>query len=204
MCQSDQINELAKALNAAQSQIMVATKDAKNPFFKSTYATLNSVWDAVKDAVLANGLTIIQPIACNDGHPVVKTTIMHTSGQYITSECPIVCAKQNDPQALGSAITYARRYSLASMLGVMTDDDDDAEKAMNRPRPSTSQPSKSLKDRAASCIKWLATKQSISEVSNDYKNINALLQALSTAGMTTECTTILEMLDNKLIKMENA
>lgn len=201
MCQSEHINELAKALNAAQSQIMVATKDAKNPFFKSTYATLNSVWEAVKDAVLANGLTIIQPIACGDGHPVVKTTIMHTSGQYITSECPIVCAKQNDPQALGSAITYARRYSLASMLGVMTDDDD-AEQAMNRSRPSPSQPSKSLKDRAAACIKWLATKQSISEISDDYKNINTLLHALSTAGMTTECSTILEMLDNKLIKME--
>ncbi len=142
MCQSEQINELAAALNKAQAQMMGATKDAKNPFFKSKYATLNSVWEAVKDAVLANGLTVLQPIYLNQNQPVVKTTIMHTSGQFITSECPIVCAKANDPQALGSAITYARRYSLASMLGVMTDEDDDAERAMNRPKS----PSQAYKD----------------------------------------------------------
>lgn len=142
MCQSEQINEIAAALNKAQAQMMGATKDAKNPFFKSKYATLNSVWEAVKDAVLANGLTVLQPITMNGTQPVVKTTVMHTSGQFITSECPVVCAKQNDPQALGSAITYARRYSLASMLGVMTDEDDDAERAMNR----TKSPSQAYKD----------------------------------------------------------
>ena len=133
MCQSSEINELAVALNKVQSQMMNAGKDAKNLFFKSKYATLNSVWEAIKDALLANDLTALQPISNADGRPVVKTIVMHKSGQFITSECPIVCAKQNDPQAMGSAITYARRYSLASMFGVMTDEDDDAEKAMNRP-----------------------------------------------------------------------
>ena len=137
--QSENINEIASALNKAQAQMMGAAKDAKNPFFKSKYATLNSVWEAVKDAVLTNGLTVLQPIHYANGQAVVTTTILHTSGQYITSECPVVCAKQNDPQAFGSAITYARRYSLASMLGVTTDEDDDAERAMNRVKPAPAQ-----------------------------------------------------------------
>jgi hypothetical protein len=128
--QSEDIKELAAALNKAQSEMMCASKDAKNPFFKSTYATLNSVWEAVKDALLNNGLTALQPIKHDNGSPIVQTIIMHVSGQYITGECPIICAKEKDPQALGSAITYARRYSLAAMLGVVTDEDDDAEKNM--------------------------------------------------------------------------
>lgn len=131
---SENINELAVALNKAQSDFMVAKKDAKNPFFKSKYATLNSVYEAVAPALLSNGFTIIQPIVDNN----VETTLVHASGQFITSSCPIVCAKQNDPQAMGSAITYARRYSLASLLGVMTDEDDDGEKAMARPAPKQS------------------------------------------------------------------
>jgi hypothetical protein len=134
MKNSEQINELAVALNKAQADFMVAKKDAKNPFFKSKYATLNAVYEAVAEALLKNGLSVIQPIVGD----AVETTLVHTSGQFITSACPIVCAKQNDPQAMGSAITYARRYSLASLLGVMTDDDDDGEKAMARPAPKQS------------------------------------------------------------------
>ena len=134
MKNSEQINELAVALNKAQADFMVAKKDAKNPFFKSKYATLNAVYEAVAEALLKNGLSVIQPIVGD----AVETTLIHTSGQFITSSCPIVCAKQNDPQAMGSAITYARRYSLASLLGVMTDEDDDGEKAMARPAPKQS------------------------------------------------------------------
>ena len=134
MKNSEQINELAVALNKAQADFMVAKKDAKNPFFKSKYATLNAVYEAVAEALLKNGLSVIQPIVGD----AVETTLVHTSGQFITSSCPIVCAKQNDPQAMGSAITYARRYSLASLLGVMTDEDDDGEKAMSRPAPKQS------------------------------------------------------------------
>lgn len=133
MNKSETIELLAQALLKAQTEFMTASKDAKNQFFKSKYATLNSVWEAVATALHNNGLVCIQPIVNN----MVATTIIHTSGQFITSECPIVCAKQNDPQALGSAITYSRRYALASMLGVMTDDDDDAESAMVRKQPQS-------------------------------------------------------------------
>lgn len=135
MEKSETIELLAQSLLKAQTEFMTATKDAKNPFFKSKYATLNSVWEAVANALHNNGLICLQPIVDNKVH----TVIIHTSGQYITSECPIVCAKQNDPQALGSAITYSRRYALASMLGVMTDEDDDAESAMARPQTKPQQ-----------------------------------------------------------------
>lgn len=135
MEKSETIELLAQSLLKAQTEFMTATKDAKNPFFKSKYATLNSVWEAVANALHNNGLICLQPIVDNKVH----TVIIHTSGQYIISECPIVCAKQNDPQALGSAITYSRRYALASMLGVMTDEDDDAESAMARPQTKPQQ-----------------------------------------------------------------
>ena len=192
---SEKINELAVALNKAQSDFMVAKKDAKNPFFKSKYATLNSVYEAVAPALLANGFTIIQPIVDNN----VETTLVHASGQFITSSCPIVCAKQNDPQAMGSAITYARRYSLASLLGVMTDEDDDGEKAMGRtdkkPMPkkedsapvkqSTSEKPKepTLKERFENCVKFLSA-----QADNSMDLDNAKTQAIATrvSGILTE------------------
>ncbi len=177
MCKSNEINELAIALNTVQSQIMIASKDAKNGFFKSKYATLNSVWEAVKDAVLNNGLTVLQPISYIDNRPVVQTMIIHKSGQFITSECPVVCAKQNDPQAFGSAITYARRYSLASMLGVMTDDDDDAEGAMYRKPQKQEQPIKTPQQIKAEQAPIENYKQLL-KVKN-IENAQALIEAFS-------------------------
>lgn len=135
---------LCTALLKAQSVMMGAKKDGTNPFFKSKYTTLNSVWEAAKDPLHENGLSLLQPIDIVGGQAVVKTIILHISGERIESNCPIVCAKQNDPQALGSAITYARRYSLASIMGIMTEQDDDAEKAMarnnNAPKPQQNKP----------------------------------------------------------------
>ncbi len=126
------MENINKALLQAQKEMMGASKDAKNPFFKSKYATLNSVWAAAKEPLHNNGIVCLQPIDLLDGQQVVKTVLIHESGESIESNCPIICAKQNDPQAMGSAITYARRYSLASILGMMTDEDDDGEKAMAR------------------------------------------------------------------------
>lgn len=169
---SEQINELAVALNKAQSDFMVAKKDAKNPFFKSKYATLNSVYEAVAQALLSNGFTIIQPI-CGDS---VETTLIHASGQFITSSCPIVCAKANDPQAMGSAITYARRYSLASLLGVMTDEDDDGEKAMGRtdkkpvPKKENPAPAPEKQEEQAEPQKCLLKLQAFREKMNEIKD----------------------------------
>lgn len=218
---SENINELAVALNKAQSEFMVAKKDAKNPFFKSKYATLNSVYEAVAPALLSNGFTIIQPIVDNN----VETTLVHASGQFITSSCPIVCAKQNDPQAMGSAITYARRYSLASLLGVMTDEDDDGEKAMGRQTKQASAPEKkepqkpvpaptekpkeqSLKERFENCVKFLSAQEDKSMNLEDAKTqaivarVQGILNELQTAGFAKQYKELNDLTNSKL-KKEN-
>ena len=121
---SDQLDKLAPALCRAQGKIKHAVKDSKNPFFKSNYADLTSVWDAIRDAFQAEGLSVAQcPQVLDSGAPVLETTLMHTSGQWISSRVPLNPVK-NDPQGIGSAITYARRYALQSIAGVCADDDD--------------------------------------------------------------------------------
>lgn len=130
MTQSDSIKELATALSKAQSEIHGAEKDAKNPFYKSSYASLTSVWDAARGPLTKNGLAIIQTTTWKDQSMFLVTTLTHTSGEWIRGEYLLNPAK-NDPQGMGAALTYARRYALSSMVGI-TQEDDDAEGAMNR------------------------------------------------------------------------
>jgi hypothetical protein len=137
MTRSENITELVAALAAAQGKIQNATKDSDNPFFKSRYADLASVWDAVRGPLSSNGLAVMQ-IPSAEGPKVTITTLLtHASGQWISSEL-IVTAKEDAPQAVGSAITYARRYALQSVIGVAPEDDD-GESAQGR-RPETSRP----------------------------------------------------------------
>lgn len=115
-------SELFTALAKAQSEMKGAIKDGNNPHFKSQYATLASTWEACRDALTKNGLSIIQRIKEQD-RLYIETILAHSSGQWISSECPILMGRQ-DMQALGSAITYARRYSLMSLVGIAPEDDD--------------------------------------------------------------------------------
>lgn len=130
MNMSTQINELVTALAKAQGRIQPAIKDKKNPHFKSSYADLSSVWDACRSALSENGLAVIQTVETHDKEPVLITTLAHSSGQWMRSEMPIITQKM-DPQGIGSALTYYRRYSLASIVGVAPEDDD-AEGAQRR------------------------------------------------------------------------
>jgi hypothetical protein len=132
MNKSEQINELAGALAKAQAEIKGALKDAQNPFFKSSYADLASVWDAIRAPLAKHGLSVIQTTDSTEKGMVLVTTLAHASGQWIEGRYPIQPMK-NDPQAMGSATTYARRYALAAIVGV-AQIDDDGEAAMARPR----------------------------------------------------------------------
>ena len=123
MYQSEQINELVTALSKAQQEIGPAYKDTVNPFFKSKYADLSSVWSACKQPLTKNGLAVLQTVEYKDERMFLVTTLAHSSGQWMRSCMPIISAKQ-DAQGIGSAITYMRRYSLAAMVGVTTEDDD--------------------------------------------------------------------------------
>lgn len=140
MNKSEQINELAAALVEAQKKIKGAVKDSQNPFFKSRYADLESVQDACKEALLNNGLAVSQVFGVKDGKQVLTTVLMHKSGQWISGEQELV-SKDNTPQGFGSASTYARRYGLAAIVGVVQTDDD-AETGMNREKqiPSFQRP----------------------------------------------------------------
>jgi len=153
MNQSEQINELATALSKAQAEIQPALKDSVNPFFKSKYADLASVWSACKDPLTKNGLSVLQMMDYKDGQLVLLTTLAHASGQWVRSCLPVLSAKQ-DAQSIGSAITYMRRYSLAALVGVTTDEDDDGNAATyTQPVP----PAATFKKPAAAPAKGIIT-----------------------------------------------
>lgn len=121
---SEQTTEIFKALGLAQAEMTGAKKGSENPFFKSKYADLQSILEAVREPLSKHGLCVTQTINIStEGAAYVTTTMGHESGQYIFGECPIINTK-GDAQGMGSAITYARRYSLAAICGIAQMDDD--------------------------------------------------------------------------------
>ena len=149
---SDELKELPAAFVAAQSAFERAKKDKDNPFFKSVYADLASVLDACTAALTKNGFAIIQPVVAVNGEAYLLTRLIHKSGEWLQSSVPLttldsikntaseapapsaglgVGDKKKSPgvQALGSEITYMRRYCLSSLLGIAADDDDDGNAA---------------------------------------------------------------------------
>lgn len=123
MQKSEQINELAAALAAAQGEIENASKNAANPHFKSKYADLAEVLNTVRPVFSAHGLSITQFPAFADGLASVETVLLHKSGQWMSGTASAGVTKQ-DAQGVGSAITYLRRYSLAAVAGIAQEDDD--------------------------------------------------------------------------------
>jgi hypothetical protein len=126
MKQSESIAKLTEALSKAQACIKGAITDSENPFFKSKYADLASVWDACRKPLTDNGLAIIQVATFIPECPekvAIETTLSHSSGEFVSG---IMAAKpvKDDPQSIGSCITYLRRYSLAAICGVSPEDDD--------------------------------------------------------------------------------
>lgn len=121
MDKSPTITELAKALCNFQSKMGTVVFDANNPFFKSKYATLSAIVSKAKPILTDCGLAISQ---LTEGEGGVTTILMHESGEFIYSTLTLKSVK-DDPQGHGSAITYARRYSYASILGIVSDEDDD-------------------------------------------------------------------------------
>jgi hypothetical protein len=127
---SDAIDQLATALAAAQAEMKNATLNKVNPHFKSKYADLAGIRDTVTPALSKHGLAIVQGTDTTEGGIVVVTRLMHKSGQWMESRFPIAYDK---PQTMGSAYTYARRYSLSAMCSISADEDDDANAANEKP-----------------------------------------------------------------------
>jgi len=134
------MKELATALCKAQAQITGAVKDSTNPHYKSKYADLESVWDACRVALTSNGLSVAQFGAdAPPGYIAITTMLLHESGESLQGTMTLPMVK-NDPQAAGSAITYARRYSLAAMVGVVQVDDDAQEATTPKQKPPSKPP----------------------------------------------------------------
>jgi hypothetical protein len=123
MRQSDELNELFTALSLAQGEIEDALKDATNPHFKSRYADLASVRAAYRGPFAKHGLALMQMPTTNGTKVSVQTILSHKSGQFI-AETLDAAAAANTPQAIGSTITYLRRYSALGFAGIAPDDDD--------------------------------------------------------------------------------
>ena len=124
MNHSESIAKLATALSIVQGKLSHAKKDSANPFFKSKYADLESVWDACRSLLAENGLAVMQfPGEFVDGTMSLNTVLTHSSGEYMSYLMSVPVTKP-DAQGAGSALTYMRRYALAAVVGVVQADDD--------------------------------------------------------------------------------
>ena len=173
MNKSESITELAKALSVFQGEVKGIKKDSTNPFFKMHYASLSAIWDAIRVPLCNNGLAVSQVALpdLDDGHIILETILLHESGEWLSGFLPIKPTRMgkdgeildNDsPQGMGSAITYARRYGLCAMLGIVADEDDDGETAHDRKakppaqvKPKAVQSTTSLIKEESDSIPWM-------------------------------------------------
>jgi hypothetical protein len=135
MNSSQTIDLLAAALVKAHAEINGVVKSATNPFFKSKYATLEAVVEAVKPALLKQGIVVVQGLQDAENGVGIETMLLHTSGQWISSTLRLPASKE-DAQGYGSACTYGRRYGLMAICGVPAEDDDGNAATASAPAPS--------------------------------------------------------------------
>jgi hypothetical protein len=140
MKRSESITKVATALHKARAAFLPITRDKINPHFRSKYADLACILDAIRDGFAANDLVLLQPTEETPEGTTVETVILHApSGEWIGSSYAVKWANRDDAQGKGAGLTYARRFALSSLLGVAADDDDDGNAASARrdqpPRP---------------------------------------------------------------------
>lgn len=123
MLKSEGIGQLAKALSQAQGQMQSAKRTSENPYFRSRYADLSQLIDVARKPLADNGLAVSQLVVPQLEYAEIQTVLMHESGEWIASGIQLQPTKP-DPQGMGSAITYARRYAYAAILGIASEDDD--------------------------------------------------------------------------------
>lgn len=130
---SPEINEIAKAMALAQSQMRPAIKDSTNPHYKSRYSDISSVWDSIRDPITSNGMTIWQDVTTQEKAVSVTTRIVHSSGQWVEFGPLSIPITKQDAHGVGSGVSYAKRYSLCAAVGVVSsDEDDDANHAVGK------------------------------------------------------------------------
>ena len=167
-------SQLVKALIAAKKEFKPLVKNKVNPHFRSKYADLAAVHEAVDEALSANGLTIMQPMQIGQQSHVILTKLLHVSGEEVVSAYPLPGGVKS--QELASAITYGRRYSLCALLGIPADDDDDGEAAESRGNapakaaPKQEKPAEAAKPAPAKVdkklVSWVGNVAKVNNVAN--------------------------------------
>lgn len=130
---SESFVKIATALCAAQGQIKVAPKSSVNPHYNSHYSNLAEVSEACREALVKNGIAVLQPVSTTATSVSVTTLLMHTSGEWISCDITLT-PRDMTPQGVGLAITYGRRYGLGTMVGVVSDEDDDGNSGSIAPK----------------------------------------------------------------------
>ncbi len=136
---SESIAKFAEALAKAQGAMEGAKKDSDNPFFKSKYADLASVWDCCRKPLSENGLAVVQSVSSDEHGITLNTMLAHSSGEWVRDSFFVPCQKK-DAQSYGSACSYARRYALQAMVGIPSIDDDGESTMKRTPEPPQQQP----------------------------------------------------------------
>lgn len=193
MKMSDSIAQLAEALAKAQGQIDDASKGSKNPFFNSKYADLAAVRAVIREPLAVNDIAVIQFPRSLDGEVEVETMLTHKSGEFISETLRLPVGKW-DAHGIGSAITYARRYGLMSLLGIATDDDD-GNAAVEKANPKvnlTMTGGGSLQDDARK-----AAQKGSAELNKFWKNCNEVERNLISADLRKELKEIAAAFDAK-------
>lgn len=126
------MKNLSQALVKFHSQFKPIRKDAQNPFFKSDYLTLSGILDAVRSPLALNGLAVVQTMKVNEASTLLVTKLLHESGEELSSE--MIMPVLQDPQKMGSLITYYKRYQLQALLGISTADEDDDGNSVSIPQ----------------------------------------------------------------------
>jgi hypothetical protein len=167
------MNKIAAALVKAQKAFGPALKDKTNPAFRSKYADLGACIEAVIDALNDNGIALVQKQHPHEGGVTVETIFLHESGESFSAGMLSVPAAKQDPQGYGSALTYARRYSLMAACGIAPEDDDG--NAASKPKKTDTEAIVSPKERAKRIADGVAK--------GDAKNAAAFLAALPQAEL---------------------
>lgn len=174
----------AEAFCKLQGEIKPAIKDSVNPHFRSKYADLGAVWEAVKQPLTDHGFSVIQSPDFDGENMFLRTTVLHVSGDKIEGRYPIRPSK-NDPQGVASAITYARRYSISAMLGVIADDDDDGN-AASAPAPKPAQQAAPPQDQDVTdgVANWVATQKAAITKAGSLPALYDWLEHIAGSGAT--------------------
>jgi hypothetical protein len=208
MKQSESIDKIIPAFLKFQSQMPAVPKDSANSHFKNKYASLGAITEAMRPFLKENGLGYIQYMTFKDGFQFMVTRFLHTSGQWLEDDGYLLNPTKNDPQGMGSAVTYGRRYTLTAFTGTISEDDDDGNKASEpnhaparpatpytKPEPDWFNDLGELNDKGKSAVKAIAGGMTWADIEKKY-TITAYHRKAVMDALPKNASTILDEADN--------